>query len=183
MNLKNMLGQIEANGRDRRQIGDRFSHGRRSIRGCSTTTILAQLSIESDAGAGAVHIITFVVFLVNRAWHFLPTCLYFKALGPSLSSQIGSKSPILGECDNARRRHLLSRIFPFWPGRCVCLHCPSGMALVGWPIIAQPDYAPRRDVMLSVPLPSSPPTRPCDICDGYQQDRRWVSETTCRCLP
>ena len=26
--------------------------------GCSTTTNLAQLSIESDAGAGAVHIIT-----------------------------------------------------------------------------------------------------------------------------
>jgi len=43
MNLKNMLGQIEANGRDRRQIGDRLSHGRRSFRGCSTTTILAQL--------------------------------------------------------------------------------------------------------------------------------------------
>jgi choline dehydrogenase-like flavoprotein len=27
--------------------------------GCSTTTILAQLSIEPDAGAGAVHTITF----------------------------------------------------------------------------------------------------------------------------
>jgi hypothetical protein len=26
--------------------------------GCSTTTILAQLSIEPDAGAGAVHTIT-----------------------------------------------------------------------------------------------------------------------------
>jgi hypothetical protein len=35
--------------------------------------------------------VTFVVFLVNRAWHPLPTCLYFKALRPSLSSQIGSK--------------------------------------------------------------------------------------------
>ena len=33
MNLKDMLGQIEANGRDRRQIGDRLSHGRRSFRG------------------------------------------------------------------------------------------------------------------------------------------------------
>ena len=33
MNLKNMLGQIEANSRDRRQIGDRLSHGRRSFRG------------------------------------------------------------------------------------------------------------------------------------------------------
>ena len=32
MNLKNMLGQIEANSRDRRQIGDRLSHGRRSLR-------------------------------------------------------------------------------------------------------------------------------------------------------
>jgi putative transposase len=52
-----MLGQIEAN-RDRRQIGDRLSHGWRSSEGCSTTTILAQLSIEPDAGAGAVHTIT-----------------------------------------------------------------------------------------------------------------------------
>jgi hypothetical protein len=33
MNLKNMLGQIDTNGRDRRQIGDRLSHGRRSFRG------------------------------------------------------------------------------------------------------------------------------------------------------
>jgi hypothetical protein len=33
MNLKNMLGQIEANSRDRRQIGDGLSHGRRSFRG------------------------------------------------------------------------------------------------------------------------------------------------------
>jgi hypothetical protein len=58
MNLKNMLGQIEANGRDRRQIGDRLSHGRAPSEGYSTTTILAQLSIEQDAGAGAVHTIT-----------------------------------------------------------------------------------------------------------------------------
>ena len=28
MNLEDMLGQIKANGRDRRQIGDRLSHGR-----------------------------------------------------------------------------------------------------------------------------------------------------------
>src|ERR1700730_206372 len=31
MNLKNMLGQIEADGRDRRRIGDRLSHGPRFI--------------------------------------------------------------------------------------------------------------------------------------------------------
>jgi hypothetical protein len=30
--------------------------------GCSTTTILAQLSIERDAGAGAVHTITLAGF-------------------------------------------------------------------------------------------------------------------------
>src|ERR1700732_1905938 len=50
MNLKNMLGQIEANGRDGRQICDRLSHGRRSFRGLLDD--LAQLSIEPDAGAG-----------------------------------------------------------------------------------------------------------------------------------
>jgi hypothetical protein len=36
--------------------------------GCSTTTILAQLSIERDAGAGAVHTITlegFYLFLLS----------------------------------------------------------------------------------------------------------------------
>ena len=49
MNLKNMLGQIEADGRDRRQIGGRLSHGRRSFK---------RAPIEPDAGAGAVHIIT-----------------------------------------------------------------------------------------------------------------------------
>ena len=32
MNLKHVLGQIEANGSDRRQIGDRLSHGRRSFK-------------------------------------------------------------------------------------------------------------------------------------------------------
>jgi hypothetical protein len=31
-------------------------------KGCSTTTILAQLFIEPDAGAGTVHTITFVGF-------------------------------------------------------------------------------------------------------------------------
>ena len=54
MNLKNMLGQIEANGRDRRQIGDRLSQDGAPSEGYSTTTILAQLSIEQDAGAGAL---------------------------------------------------------------------------------------------------------------------------------
>jgi hypothetical protein len=29
VNLKNVLGQVESNSRDRRQIGDRLSHGRR----------------------------------------------------------------------------------------------------------------------------------------------------------
>jgi hypothetical protein len=32
VDLKNVLGQIEANGRDFRQIGDRLFHGRRSFR-------------------------------------------------------------------------------------------------------------------------------------------------------
>jgi hypothetical protein len=32
VNLKDVLGQIEANGRDRRQINDRLSHGRRSFK-------------------------------------------------------------------------------------------------------------------------------------------------------
>jgi hypothetical protein len=45
------------------------------------------------------------VLLVNRAWRSLPACRYFNALGPSWSSQIGSKSPILGECDNAHLRY------------------------------------------------------------------------------
>jgi hypothetical protein len=59
MNLKDVLGQIESNGRDRRQIGDRLSHGRRSFRWvASTTTILARLAFEPDAGAGVVHTIT-----------------------------------------------------------------------------------------------------------------------------
>jgi hypothetical protein len=57
-NLKNMLGQIKANSRDRRQISDRLTNGRRSFRGCSTTTVLTQLFIERDAGAGAVPPIT-----------------------------------------------------------------------------------------------------------------------------
>jgi hypothetical protein len=30
--LKDVLGQIEPNGRDRGQIGDRLSHGRRSFK-------------------------------------------------------------------------------------------------------------------------------------------------------
>jgi len=67
MNLKNMLGQIEANGRDRGQIGDRLSHGWRSSEGCSTTTILAQLSIEPDAGAGAVNTITLTQYSRSRS--------------------------------------------------------------------------------------------------------------------
>jgi hypothetical protein len=33
MNLKDELGQIEANSRDRRQISDTLSHGRRSFKG------------------------------------------------------------------------------------------------------------------------------------------------------
>src|ERR1700686_5690725 len=49
MNLKNVLGQIEPNGGDRRQISDRFSHGRRSSDVVSTTTILARPFIEPDA--------------------------------------------------------------------------------------------------------------------------------------
>jgi hypothetical protein len=58
MNLKDVLGQIEPNGRDRREIGDRLSHGRRSFRWvASTTTILARLAFEPDAGAGVVHTI------------------------------------------------------------------------------------------------------------------------------
>ena len=32
VNLKDVLGQIEPNGRDRRQISDRLSHGRRSFK-------------------------------------------------------------------------------------------------------------------------------------------------------
>ena len=69
MNLKDMLGQfagnlpgralqiswlkIDANGRDRRQIGDRLSLWTALLQRVVTTTILAQLSIEPDAGAGA----------------------------------------------------------------------------------------------------------------------------------
>lgn len=37
--------------------------------GCSTTTILAQLSIEPDAGAGAVHTITFIRFPFRARGH------------------------------------------------------------------------------------------------------------------
>lgn len=52
VNLKDMLGQIETDGRDRRKIGDRLAHGRRPLlMGCSTTTIMAQLFTEPDAGA------------------------------------------------------------------------------------------------------------------------------------
>src|SRR2546430_8271026 len=58
MNLKNMLGQIDANGRDRRQIGDRPSHGRCSFRGLLDDNRLGTAPIEPDAGAGAVHTIT-----------------------------------------------------------------------------------------------------------------------------
>jgi hypothetical protein len=32
MNLKDVLGQIEPNSRDRREIADRLSHGRRSCK-------------------------------------------------------------------------------------------------------------------------------------------------------
>ena len=61
MNLKNVLGQIEANGGDIRQIGDRLSPWTALLQmGCSTTTILAQLLSEQDAGAGAVHTITVI---------------------------------------------------------------------------------------------------------------------------
>ena len=58
MNLKNMLGQIEANGRDRRQISDRLSHGWRSFRGSLDDNHLGTAPIEPDAGADAVHTIT-----------------------------------------------------------------------------------------------------------------------------
>jgi hypothetical protein len=58
MNLKNMLGQIEANGRDRRQIGDRLSHGRRSFRGLLNDNHLGTALNRARAGAGAVHTIT-----------------------------------------------------------------------------------------------------------------------------
>ena len=65
MNLKDVLGQIEPNGRDRRTISDRLSHGRRSFRWvASTTTILARLAFEPDAGAGVVHTIR----LTNSEW-------------------------------------------------------------------------------------------------------------------
>jgi hypothetical protein len=58
MTLKNMLGHFKANSRDKREIRDRLSNGRGSFRGCSTTSVLTQLFIERDAGAGAVHPIT-----------------------------------------------------------------------------------------------------------------------------
>jgi hypothetical protein len=41
-----MLGQIEANGRDRRQISDRLSHGRRSFRGLLDDNHLGTAPIE-----------------------------------------------------------------------------------------------------------------------------------------
>jgi hypothetical protein len=44
MNLKNMLGQIEANSRDRRQIGDRLSHmDGAPLKGKSRTTLTQQV--------------------------------------------------------------------------------------------------------------------------------------------
>jgi hypothetical protein len=51
--------------------------------GCSTTTILAQLSIKPDAGAGAVHTITFAgvhpLSCPNLCWLSLPSfCVAFR---------------------------------------------------------------------------------------------------------
>ena len=54
--------------------------------GCSTTTILAQLSIEPDAGAGAVHTIMFIGLLLNSPVCSMPGWLNFNALGRSSPS-------------------------------------------------------------------------------------------------
>ena len=49
VNLKDVLGEIEPNSRDSRQIGDRLSNGRRSLQTVAhTTTILTPLLIEPD---------------------------------------------------------------------------------------------------------------------------------------
>src|SRR6202011_2810499 len=53
-----MLVQIEANSRDRSISVIDFPMDGTPSEGCSTTTVLAQLFIERDAGAGAVHTIT-----------------------------------------------------------------------------------------------------------------------------
>jgi hypothetical protein len=71
MNLKNMLRQIEANGRDRRQIGDRLSHGRRSFRGLLNDNHLGTAPIEPDAGAGAVHTITLTQYRHSSTVQFI----------------------------------------------------------------------------------------------------------------
>src|ERR1700691_1478940 len=50
VNLKDVLGQIEPNSRNRAQIGGRLSHGRRSLQTVApTTTILGPPFIEPDA--------------------------------------------------------------------------------------------------------------------------------------
>jgi hypothetical protein len=50
MNLKNMLGQIKANGRDRRQIGDKLSHGWRSFRGLLNDNQLGTILESRSSG-------------------------------------------------------------------------------------------------------------------------------------
>jgi hypothetical protein len=57
VNVKNMLGQITANGRDRRQVRDNLCHGRRSFSELLNSNHLGTALIEPDAGPGAVHII------------------------------------------------------------------------------------------------------------------------------
>jgi heme oxygenase len=57
MNLKNMLGRIKANGRDRRQVRDNLCHGRRSFSELLNGNHLGTALIEPDAGPGAVRII------------------------------------------------------------------------------------------------------------------------------
>ena len=58
MKLKNMLGQIKADGRDGSQIGDRLSHGRRSFEGLLNDNHLGTALNRAGCRCGRVHIIT-----------------------------------------------------------------------------------------------------------------------------
>ena len=106
MNLKDMLGQIEANSRDRRQIGDKLSHGRRSFRGLLNDNQLGTILIESRCRCGRRphhHVRGFYLSIRNGA--LSPDINISKPYGTRRRAKSARKSPILGQCDKALKRY------------------------------------------------------------------------------